>query len=145
MTPAQLACLHGAAFTLDRPWSEREIADLLTSPHVAVLCRTQGFAMTRTVLDESELLTLAVHPDQHRTGVADGLMTDWVRTTPATRAFLEVAADNTAALALYRKHGFAENGRRRAYYRRDGVASVDAVLMQMTLPPRQPPESPVNP
>jgi ribosomal-protein-alanine N-acetyltransferase len=44
-----------------------------------------------------------------------------------------VAADNIAAQQLYRGCGFVENGRRRGYYRRRGIA-VDALILRRTLP-----------
>ncbi|MCV3272228.1 GNAT family N-acetyltransferase [Roseobacter sinensis] len=145
MTPEGLAALHERSFTSERPWSASEFTDLLADAHVRLLHRDHGFALIRTVADESELLTLAVHPDHRRQNIADALVTDWLKTVKASIAFLEVAADNEAARALYSKHGFAESGRRQAYYRRDGAAPVDAVLMTAALPPRQLAESPAKP
>ncbi|WP_299674106.1 GNAT family N-acetyltransferase [uncultured Roseobacter sp.] len=142
MTPQDLAALHRLAFTAERPWSAAEFADLLAEPHVSLLQRPQGFALSRTVAQESELLTLAVHPDHRRRHIADALLTEWMQTAQADHAFLEVAADNHAALALYRKHGFAETGRRTAYYRRADAPLADAVLMTAALPRRQAVESP---
>ena len=52
----------------------------------------------------------------------------------AARLFLEVAADNAAALALYRTAGMAETGRRADYYRRPGGA-VDALVLSKVLAP----------
>ena len=48
-------------------------------------------------------------------------------------AFLEVAADNAAAQALYARAGFAESGRRRGYYRRPDGSGLDALVMQRAL------------
>ena len=45
---------------------------------------------------------------------------------------LEVAVDNGAALALYRRSGFEQVGRRRGYYDRGGV-SVDALVLRRAL------------
>lgn len=142
MTPDDLAALHELGFASERSWSAQEFADLLSDPHVTLLHDPHGFALTRTVAGESELLTLVVHPDHRRQQIADSLVTRWMTSAHATQAFLEVAADNHAAQALYRKRGFAESGRRKAYYRRAGAASVDAVLMTAALPPRQAAESP---
>ena len=52
----------------------------------------------------------------------------------AFRAFLEVAADNEAAVALYRQAGFAEAGRRTGYYRRPDGTRIDACLLARDLP-----------
>lgn len=145
MTPQQLADLHKAAFQTERPWSADEFIALLASPAVSLIPHPKGFALTRTVADEIELLTLAVHPAHHLQGIADMLMTNWMGTSTATIAFLEVAADNRAAQQLYRKHGFAETGRRPDYYKRASAPSVDAVLMTAALPQGQKAESPATP
>ncbi|WP_299781289.1 GNAT family N-acetyltransferase [uncultured Roseobacter sp.] len=145
MTPAELANLHRSAFQSERNWSADEFADLLLSPHVTLIAHSQGFALIRIVAGEAELLTLAVHPDHHRQGIATRLMTQWMSDAAAQTAFLEVAADNLAAQNLYRKHGFAEAGRRRGYYKRSDGTTVDAVLMTAALPCGQGPESPRTP
>jgi ribosomal-protein-alanine N-acetyltransferase len=51
----------------------------------------------------------------------------------ADTAFLDVAADNTPALALYHGAGFAETGRRPAYFARPGRPAADAILMARAL------------
>lgn len=133
MTPEDIARLHAAAFAPERGWTDTEIADLLRSPHVALFYRAGGFALVRTVAREAELLTLAVHPDMRRQGIANALMTDWMRGANADIAFLEVASDNLGALALYHTHGFAKIGLRVGYYRRPFGPAVDAVLMKIDL------------
>ncbi|WP_298970306.1 GNAT family N-acetyltransferase [uncultured Roseobacter sp.] len=133
MTPQQLAALHHAAFVLERPWSAQEFEDLLSNPHVMLFAKPGGFALIRSVAGEIELLTLAVGPAHRRAGVADQLMRDWMDATMGETAFLEVAADNTAARQLYTKHGFAETGRRKRYYKRPNGPAVDAVLMTKAL------------
>lgn len=135
MTPAELAALHAAAFTRDRSWSAEEFAGLLDSPFVALTTRPGGFALTRTIADESELLTLAVDPGQQRRGIGRALVQDWITALPpeTTSAFLEVAADNTPARALYASLGFAEVATRRAYYARSTGPAVDACILRRTL------------
>jgi ribosomal-protein-alanine N-acetyltransferase len=135
MTPAQMAQIHHDAFAPERGWSAAEFADLLAQPHTTALSASGGFALTRTVADESELLTLAVAPAQRRRGIAAELLERWITAAQAQAdsAFLEVAADNAAALALYSKHGFVQNGRRKDYYARAGTKPVDALLMTRAL------------
>lgn len=136
MTPDRLAALHGACFSTPRPWSVGEFAALLDSPHVFLLTRAHGFLMGRVVADEAELLTLAVAPDARRTGIARDLMGEFAATSRgrgATRAFLEVAADNAPAQALYRATGWRESGRRRRYY----GPLLDAIVMILPLDPGQ--------
>lgn len=135
MTPSEMAEIHQAAFANERGWSADEFASLLKQPYTAAFTAQGGFALTRTLVGESELLTLAVSPAHQRRGVASRLITQWIETIqPSTdTAFLEVAADNHGALALYGKLGFTQTGRRIAYYARKGAQSVDAVLMSRAL------------
>ncbi|QFT59011.1 ribosomal-protein-alanine N-acetyltransferase [Sulfitobacter sp. THAF37] len=144
-TPDALARLHAAAFTTDRPWSADEMRGLLDSPHVRLHSHPQGFALTRLILDEAELLTLAVDPAHRRRGIGAYLLTGWLDSLQgrAATAFLEVAADNTAARALYERHGFAVVSMRRAYYHRAAGPDADAVIMQRRFPCGQPPVSPL--
>jgi ribosomal-protein-alanine N-acetyltransferase len=48
--------------------------------------------------------------------------------------FLEVAAENEAALALYSTLGFSPAGRRVKYYGRPDGPAVDAVILRTGLP-----------
>lgn len=131
MTPSELATIHGVAFVHDRGWSADEFTALLAQPYTAAFTAQGGFGLTRTLAGESELLTLAVSPTYQRRGIASDILTQWLTAikTNAETAFLEVAADNHGALALYAKHGFAQSGLRKAYYARTSGAAVDAVLM----------------
>ncbi|GLQ25748.1 GNAT family N-acetyltransferase [Sulfitobacter pacificus] len=131
MTPAQLAKIHRAAFQRERPWSAEEFQGLLDSAYVTLFDQPHGFALTRNIAGESEMLTLAVDPAHHRKGIGSGLVERWIKTLEGTAdtAFLEVAADNTAAIKLYREFRFVEVGRRAAYYARKNAASVDAIVM----------------
>lgn len=132
MTPERLACLHGACFVRPRPWSAVEFAGLLDGPHVFLLTRPKAFLLGRVIADEAELLTLAVAPAARRQGIARALMDEFAATSRArgaARAFLEVAADNAPAQALYRGGGWRDAGRRRAYYAPD----LDGVVMVLNL------------
>jgi len=55
---------------------------------------------------------------------------EFSRLAGSARAYLEVRASNGPALALYKRHGFGESGRRAQYYR-DPVE--DAVLLSICL------------
>ena len=132
---ATLAEIHRAAFATGRAWSAGEIEDLMRNPHVTLHAVPHGFALTRLVAGEAELLTLAGDPAHQRQGIARRLMGDWrdgLKGTAET-AFLEVATDNLAAHALYRDLGFAEVARRPGYYARANAADVDAVIMRLAL------------
>ncbi len=117
MTPEALAGLHALAFTeAPRPWSAAEFADLLTLPSTRLVARPpDGFALGQLAGPEATLLTLAVHPDRRRRGLARALLGDLeerMRTEGAEEMFLEVAAGNDAALGLYAAFGYRPVGAR---------------------------------
>lgn len=131
-----LSAIHVAAFVATRGWSADEIAQLQTSPLVFTVAQPSGFAMGRVVVDEAELLTVAVIPAAQGHGIGAKLLQDFECTAAdrgATRAFLEVADDNAAARALYRKAGWSTCGQRPAYYTRSDGTTCDAILMEKHL------------
>lgn len=78
-----------------------------------------GFLLGTAIADEGEVMMVRVSPDARRLGLGRALMEAaeqaW-RDREVTKAFLEVRVDNAAARALYATLGWAEVGRRRAYY-----------------------------
>ncbi len=135
-TPEDMAALHRAAFSQSRPWSAAEFSGLLESPLTCATGDTRCFALIRVIADEAELLTIATHPDQQRKGLARQVMADCqaeAQRRGATEIFLEVAADNAPAQALYAACGFAVCGKRPGYYPRRQAAAVDALLMKRNL------------
>lgn len=126
------AAVHAAAFA--HPWQAKAFADLLALPTVrGVLAVEEGGApvgliLVQVVAGEAEILTIGVARTARRRGVGRRLL-DWaldgLRAEGGGRLFLEVAADNTAARALYGAAGFAEVALRRGYYE----GGIDAVVM----------------
>jgi ribosomal-protein-alanine N-acetyltransferase len=131
---AELAALHATAFEGPDAWSAASIAGLLASPGCyALWVPGQGFIMARAIAGEAEVLTLAVAPGSRRKGLGAQLLCSAsriARSVGATTIFLEVSANNTAALQLYRTSGFERQGLRRRYYN-DGS---DAYVLSLTLP-----------
>ena len=133
-----LADIHARAF--DDPWTVGSLQALFDSPGVLALAAMSadapiGFVLTRIVCDEAEVLTLAVQPEARRRGVAGALVQAAIAAAEGGGArlmWLEVANDNIAALALYRRLGFEQAGRRRGYYRRGGSA-IDALVLRRAL------------
>lgn len=85
--------------------------------------RIAGFAAATLLLDgvenRCELDTMAVDPAARRRGLGQALLEAvlaWAAERGARRVGLEVRASNAAALGLYRRMGFAEEGRRVGYY-----------------------------
>lgn len=136
MTPAQMAEIHARCFTHPRPWSEQEFTALLNSGVVFSCAKDNGFALGRIAGHEVELLTIAVDPKQRRQGIAKDLMHRFEeRATEkgAHDAFLEVAENNSAAIALYRHFGFSEAGRRKDYYATPTGTKITALVMVKAL------------
>lgn len=136
MTPARMAQIHAAGFTQSRPWTAAEFEELLQSRFVFSTPHAHGFALGRVIADECELLTIVTDPDFRRRGYARDLMQRFCQTAferGAATVFLEVAAQNSGARALYAAFDFRETGLRRGYYARPDGGADDAILMQLDL------------
>lgn len=100
-----------------------------------------GLILLQMAADEAEIVNLGVVPERRREGIGAGLLTDAERhafNRGATRLFLEVAADNAPAIALYAGAGFVRVGARPSYYRRPDGERVDALILSKPLGPRDP-------
>ena len=125
----ELEHLHALCFP-HKPWSAGDFADLKKSG-CDIVASQNGFIVYRVTLDEAELITIGVHPDARRGGIAATMIELMVRDLVARgvkQVFLEVAENNHPARALYERHGFVAVGRRPKYY--DGI---DAILMAREL------------
>ena len=94
--------------------------------------RVVGYAGVFLVGAEADVQTVAVAAEAQGQGIGRHLVEALARHAGRARArvlHLEVRADNEPALALYRRMGFASDGRRRDYYGR----GRDAVLMSLRL------------
>lgn len=135
----RFAALHAESFGAAR-WTHAQIAESLALNTTLALVaeedgEAQGFILCQIVGDEAEILTFCVDPKARRKGAGRQLLDAALgkaRRQEVWRMFLEVAADNTAALALYGKAGFSMTGRRPGYYAHDGNP-VDAVMMTAAL------------
>jgi ribosomal-protein-alanine N-acetyltransferase len=139
-----LAAAHAAAF--ESPWSGEDIRQTLgVRGSYGVAAETEagglaGFILFRLIAGEAEVLTLAVRPEHRRCGIATALLAaaEGAAAVTAESMFLEVAADNAGAIALYEAAGYAPVGRRAAYYaRRSGEGAADAIVMRRPLNSRR--------
>ena len=120
---AQIAQLEKICFS--DPWSEKSVASELDNKLAFWLvameeARVAGYIGSQTVMDETDMMNVAVHPDFRRQGIAEALVNTLVENLKkmGSRCLtLEVRASNVPAIALYEKLGFAEIGRRKNYYR----------------------------
>ena len=107
------------------PWSESSIRYELTNPlslwYVAVCDGVlAGYAGSQAVMDEADVMNIAVCPEFRGRAIAQNLMTLLISNLAANgvhKLSLEVRASNTPAIALYRKLGFSQVGLRPNYYR----------------------------
>ena len=121
---SEIAQLEKLCFGADA-WSERSVASELQNKlaHWLVCLdgsRVAGYVGSQTVLGETDMMNIAVHPDYRRRGIAaklvDALVAD-LKTMESHCLTLEVRASNAPARALYEQLGFQEIGCRKNYYR----------------------------
>ena len=125
----ELETLHRACFP-NKPWSASDFADLKKSG-CDIIASQNGFIVWRVVADEAEIITIGVHPDARRGGIASAMLTlieNDAKQRGAQKIFLEVAENNHPARAMYERNGFVQIGVRPKYY--DGI---DAILMEKKL------------
>lgn len=116
------------------PWSAGAFAGELASPvgryRVALLGDTiAGYLGGHLILDEAHVVTLGVHPQFRRRGIAEHLLVEFLETAlgrGCRRLTLEVREGNVEARGLYAKYGFRPISRRRRYYTDN---DEDAIVM----------------
>ena len=121
----QMAALEADLFGRGA-WSEQSIRQEFQAP-----ARTFWYDG-----DDAEIMTIGVGRRFQRQGIAASLMEALIaraREQGAKRMLLEVRVDNTPALALYKRFGFAKMGLRKRYYQPEGI---DAYTMSLDLEPR---------
>jgi ribosomal-protein-alanine N-acetyltransferase len=143
----RIMAVMGSAFdpAYGEAWNRRQIAEALAMPNTHALvvdadgtpipdgaaqsASPAGFVLTRHVLDEEELLLIAVLPGVRRRGVGAALIKHLFMQASSrgiTRIFLEMRRGNPA-IHLYSKFGFEPIGERRNYYRMENGERVDAI------------------
>jgi ribosomal-protein-alanine N-acetyltransferase len=129
-------------------WNRRQISDALVLPncHCGLIsaqgCAVSsaedwpaGFYLSRSVLDEEELLLLGVDPAFRRRGLGSTLLTSFIDAASkrgVRRLHLEMRRNNPAA-RLYASHGFHPVGVRPGYYR-TAAGPIDAISYAKLLP-----------
>lgn len=119
----QLAELEKLCFS--DPWSvsafEYELKNPLSLWLVAADGETvAGYVGSQTVMDESDMMNIAVAPAYRRQGIAEQLIASLIEGLQQRQSHcltLEVRVSNEPAISLYHKLGFLQVGRRPGYYR----------------------------
>lgn len=133
---AQIAALEKLCFS--DPWSEGSIASELNNPLSLWLValdgeQVAGYIGSQSVMGESDMMNVAVHPDCRRQGIAEALIKELQQQLQALGnncLTLEVRASNESAIALYEKLNFEQVGRRPNYYRHP---KEDALILRKEL------------
>lgn len=133
---APIAALEKLCFS--DPWSENSIAYELTNRLSYWLVAEEngevvGYVGSQSVLGESDMMNVAVHPDHRRKGIAETLVLALckdLKQRDNVCLTLEVRVSNAPAIALYEKFGFTQVGRRPNYYRNP---REDALILRKAL------------
>jgi ribosomal-protein-alanine N-acetyltransferase len=137
-----IASLHAKLFPT--AWDADAVRALIEHPAALSLVATVqgrqivGFVLAQVAADEAEILTIGVAPEAQRHGIGRKLIEGTMRAAAraeAKRLFLDVAASNAAARALYAACGFKESGLRKNYYTLPGGARDDGLLLSRDLIP----------
>lgn len=129
---AQIEELEKQCFSV--PWTAQQLKTQLSgNMHVFIAAVNEeevlGYMGMMYVLDEGYISNVAVSPEYRHRGIADALISELIsRAQELELSFvtLEVRVSNAPAIALYKKHGFSEVGRRKNYY---NFPTEDAILM----------------
>lgn len=119
------------------PWSMKSFLDELKNPQsifkvAEVDEKIIGYVVFRIVLDEAELLSIAVKPSFRNRGIAKALLSATINELKdkVKACYLEVRVSNQPAINLYKKLGFKVCGVRKNYYI---IPEEDALLMKLEL------------
>jgi tRNA threonylcarbamoyl adenosine modification protein YeaZ/ribosomal-protein-alanine acetyltransferase len=134
-----LAAMHAECF--DNAWGATEFAKLMAMPGALSFLAVEGgepvaYLLARQAAGEAEILSIGTRPFARRRGIAKKLMSHLaaeLRQAGLAQLFIEVAAGNDAARALYAEQKFAVTGRRKAYYEKPGGKREDAIVMMKAL------------
>lgn len=121
-------------------WNRGQCLGILSLPDVWLsFAETQqdgaplatGFALSRLLVEDAELLLLAVDPAWRLRGIAGALIdhTSVIAAARGARRLLLEVRDGNAALNLYQRMRFAQIGRRRGYYRGGDGSIHDALTL----------------
>jgi ribosomal-protein-alanine N-acetyltransferase len=138
---ARLAAIHASAFA--QPWTALDFEGFLAERQIRAdglflerSVQPSGFVLSRRAADEAEILSLAVAREARGRGHARALLASHLQGLAhagVRKVHLEVEDGNGPALALYRRVGFADVGRRDGYYQRPDGSRAGALSMILAL------------
>jgi ribosomal-protein-alanine acetyltransferase len=126
-------------------WTEADYDRLASDPGGMILVaeldtmerpKLVGFAAFRRLIDEAELLNIAIDPDHHHQGVGKALLEEArhrLLRAGTKRVFLEVRQSNKCALGLYYSAGFGLHSQRKDYYQ-DPIEDAYVLALELFAP-----------
>lgn len=119
------------------PWSKQQFQESVASYQCTVYEQANqvvGFCILQPVLDEANLLLMAIHPSQQGKGLGYELLESSIQQLKNNpiQIFLEVRESNAAAIRLYEKTGFHQIDLRKNYYPNPDGSREHAVIMVKT-------------
>lgn len=138
---AQLVILERQCFV--QTWTIEQYQKMLSRNNFKVLGIFQdtmlaGYISISLTGDEAEIISLAVHPEHRKMGLAKTLLSRAISIccqAMATKIFLEVRPSNIPALKVYKSSGFYEVARRKKYYQ-DNLEDALILSLELTAPER---------
>ena len=114
------------------PWPDIAVRGELTNKLALWLVALEdgevvGYVGSQTVLQEADMMNIAVADSHRRRGIAKMLVEELIRQLDAYQLTLEVRASNAPAIALYEALGFQQVGLRKNYYRKP---KEDALILR---------------
>ena len=116
------------------PWSKKQFIEAVESYQSTVIDingQVVGFCILQSVLDEANLLLMAIHPSQQGKGLGYEILEQSISMlkNDPVQIFLEVRESNKPAIALYEKTGFHQIDLRRNYYPNPDGTKEHAIIM----------------
>ena len=123
------------------PWTRGNFTDSLATGYHGCVLRDDagqllGYFLLMAAVDEAHLLNVAVRAERQGEGLGRYLLdkvADCARALGMASVLLEVRPSNLRALKVYEQYGFAEIGRRKAYYPDHNGQREDAIVMRYVL------------
>ncbi len=119
---SQVAEIERQIFSI--PWSEKAFKDSMESDNTIYIVAKEdnnvaGYAGMYLSFEEGNITNVAVNPSSRRKGIGEKIVRDILNRAyekGVRDVFLEVRETNSAAIALYEKIGFKEEGIRKNFY-----------------------------
>lgn len=121
----------------DKFWSINILKDDFNNEHSKYIVaklnnEIVGFAGIKVILDEADIMNIAVRCDMRNLGIGSVLLEELLnlsKTLNCHKITLEVNENNLSAIHLYEKYNFKRIGFRKKYYNN----TDNAILMEKTL------------